>query len=101
MVEITEVAIAMMLEYVSLSVSSAVGYTTFKASITGCVYFFNSRKAKSLMSSAIMSPLENGPTTWKGDQIAIHPLRKSRAYTAVNDQCLLTRTESNLASGES
>ena len=101
MVEMTEVAIAMMLEYVSLSVSSRVGYTTFRASITGSVRFFNSRAAKPFRSSAAMSPLENGPTTWKGDQVTIHPPREPRAYATVDDQCLLPRTESNLASGMS
>jgi len=72
MVDTTEVAIATMLEYVSLSASSTAGYTALKASMTGCTRFFNSKTARPFKSSVTMSPLENGPTIWKRDQIT-HP----------------------------
>ena len=68
MVEMMEVAIATTSEYVSLSTTSTAGYTDFKASITGCARFFNSKSAKPFKSSATMSPLENGPTIWKKGQ---------------------------------
>jgi hypothetical protein len=61
MVEITEVAIETMLEYVPLSTSSMAGYTAFKASATGCARFLNSKAARAFKSSASMSPLESGP----------------------------------------
>ena len=81
MVEMTEVAIATTLEYVSLSANSRVGYTAFKASITGCVRFLNSTAVKLFKSSATMSPLENGPTIWKGGQSHTLPYREDLGLT--------------------
>jgi len=98
MVEMTEVAIATMSECVSLSSRSTAGYTDFKASITGCARFFNSKSARPFKSSATMSPLENGPTIWRRGQITRDSHLKSGTYTTVDNQCLLPRTESNLTS---
>ena len=99
MVEMTEVAIATMSEYVSLSTSSTAGYTTFKALATGSARFISSRAAKSFKSSAIRSPRENGPTTWKG-QTDMCLSRKSKAYPTIDNQCLLPRKESNFVGDE-
>ena len=101
MVEMTEVAIATMSEYMSLSASSATGYTIFKASITGCARFFNSKATRPFKSSATMSPVENGPTIWKRVQTASTSLlTKSRAYATVDNQRLLPRAKSNLTNDE-
>ena len=100
MVEMTEVAIVTMSEYVSLSTDSMAGYMVFKVSITGRARFFNSKSANPFKSSATMSPRENGPTIWKRDQITYTLHLKFGAHATVDNQCLLPGTESNFTSDE-